>query len=124
MERLVMNIPALYGDHHTSAVRRLLEPMEGVAEIFASPASRQLVVKYYPTVVTQEEIVTKLEAEGYVADAPEEAYALPLGERAGRHTAILAGTGEAMAFAEQSPTLQGRALWPCPGFEIQHIPKE
>jgi copper chaperone CopZ len=124
MERLVMNIPALYGDHHTTAVRRLLEPMDGVAEIHASPAARQLVVKYYPTVVSREEIIKALADEGYVADAPQPAFALPIGERGGRHTAILAGTGESMAFAEQSPTLQGRALWPCPGFEIQRIPKE
>ncbi|MCJ7512943.1 MAG: heavy-metal-associated domain-containing protein [Anaerolineales bacterium] len=124
MERLVMNIPALYGDHHTTAVRKLLEPMDGVAEILASSAAHQLVVKYYPTVVTQAEIVKALENQGYVAGAPEPAFALPLGERSGRHTAILSGTGESMAFAEQSPTLQGRALWPCPGFEIQHIPKE
>jgi copper chaperone CopZ len=124
MERLVMNIPALYGDHHTSAVRKLLEPMEGIAEILASPASHKLVVKYYPTVVTEEEIVSKLAGQGYIADAPETAFATPLGERTGRHTAILAGTHESMAFAEQSPTLQGRALWPCPGFEIQRIPKE
>ena len=124
MERLVMNIPALYGDHHTSAIRKLLEPMEGVAEIFASPAARQLVVKYYPTVVSHEEIVEKLASEGYVADAPEPALAVALSDRSGRHTAILSGTGESMAFAEHSPTLQGRALWPCPGFEIERIPKE
>ncbi len=124
MERLVMNIPALYGDHHTSAIRKLLEPMEGVAEVFASPASRRLVIKYYPTVVTEEEIVSKLNGEGYVADAPEPAFAAPLGERVARHTAILAGTGESMAFAEHAPELQGRALWPCPGFEIARIPKE
>ena len=124
MERLVMNLPALYGDHHTSAVRKLLEPMDGVAEVHASPAARQLIVKYYPTVVSQEEIVGKLASEGYVADAPEPSFATPLGERLARHTAILAGTHESMAFAEQSPTLQGRALWPCPGFEIQRIPKE
>jgi copper chaperone CopZ len=119
-----MRIPSLYGDHHTSAIRRLLEPMEGVAEIHASPAARQLLVKYYPTVVSQDEIVGKLASEGYVADAPEPAFAAPLGERLARHTAILAGTGESMAFAEHAPELQGRALWPCPGFEIQRIPKE
>jgi len=124
MERLVMNLSALYGDHHTTAIRRLLEPMEGVAEILASPASRKLVVKYYPTVVTEEEIVHRLADEGYVADSSETAYPIPLADRTGRHTAILSGTHESMAFAEQSPTLQGRALWPCPGFEIQRVPKE
>jgi len=107
MERLVMNLSALYGDHHTTAIRRLLEPMEGVAEILASPASRKLVVKYYPTVVTEEEIVHRLADEGYVADSSETAYPIPLAEGTGRHTAILSGTHESMRLPSNLPRCRG-----------------
>jgi copper chaperone CopZ len=124
MERLLMTLPMLYGDHHTTAVRRILEPMDGVAEIFASPSSRTLLVRFYPAVVSKEEIETALANSGYVAGELVASSAVPLAERASRHTAILAGTGESMAFAEHAPELHGRALWPCPGFEIERIPKD
>jgi hypothetical protein len=119
MEKLVMTIPTLYGDHHTTAVRRLLEPLPGVSNLLVSAAFRQVSLAHDAGKLSAEAIVKVLTDQGYAPGEGE--LAIPIqstfAEEATRHTASIAGTGSSLAFAEVTQVVQGRPLWPCPGFD-------
>lgn len=118
-ETLVLTIPTLYGDHHTSAVRKLLEAVEGVEVLRVSSGFHQVMLGYDPA-KTSPEILTKALAEqGYEPGGAEPAYAASLSERSTRHTNLALGTGGALAFSEQTLVQGGRPLWPCPGFDVR-----
>jgi copper chaperone CopZ len=124
MEKIVLTIPLMYGDHHTSAVRSILEQIEGIKDVYASSSSHSVSLKYDPKVVKQEVIEKTLTDEGYSTEDLEQTYAMSVTDRTTRHTAARAGTGDTLAFAEGAPSWQGRPLWPCPGFEIKPIPED
>jgi excisionase family DNA binding protein len=44
MENALLNVPAMYADHHVIAVRNILTAMPGVADVWASSAWRQVQV--------------------------------------------------------------------------------
>lgn len=48
MEKLVLNLPTLYADHHVLTLRQVLLGIEGVSEVYASSAWKQAVVTYDP----------------------------------------------------------------------------
>ena len=120
MEKLVLTIPTVYGDHHTTAVRRLLEPLPGVSNLLVSAAYRQVSLTFDAGKTSRQAIEKALAAQGY-APGVEADLAVPvqsiLAEEGTRHTANLAGTGSSLAFAEVTHVVQGRPLWPCPGFD-------
>jgi len=124
MQRVILSIPALFGDHHTTAIRQILARLEGVQDIQVSAATHQAVLQYYPDVVTQEEIENALTSNGYKLGDDEPAYPMPVAEIATRHSAVTIGAGDAMGFSELVPTPQGRPLWPCPGFDYRAEPDE
>lgn len=74
MERISVDIPAMYGDHHAAEVHQCVAAMPGVEEVWASAASRRLTVTFNPEVVTREAILEQIESSGYpVADGvPDE----------------------------------------------------
>jgi hypothetical protein len=116
MEQLVLAIPALYGDHHTTAVRGILAGI-GVSDMIVSPAFHQVFVRFDPAKTDRQAIESALAAQGYVAGAPEPTYPVSFADRSSRHTATASGTGGALAFAERTQVVEGRPLWPCPGFD-------
>jgi hypothetical protein len=120
MEKLVLTIPTLYGDHHTVAVRRILDGIAGVSDPLVSAAYRQVALTFDPGKTSAAAIEKALAAQGY-ATGVEADLAFPvqsiLAEEGTRHTATLAGTGSSLAFAEVTQVVQGRPLWPCPGFD-------
>ncbi len=116
MEKLVLTIPTLYGDHHTIAVRSMLESLDGVKEAYVSSAFNQVQVSFDEKKLSPEQIETYLAEQGYAADDPENAYAVSAGERINRHTAAFAGVGDTISFAQATTPYAGRPLWPCPGF--------
>ena len=124
MQRVILSIPALFGDHHTIAIRQIIGRLEGVQDIQVSAATHQAVLQYYPDVVTQEEIENALASSSYSLGNDQLAFPLPVAEIAARHSAITIGAGDAMGFSEQIPTPQGRPLWPCPGFDFRAEPDE
>ena len=119
MKRLVLTIPALYGDHHTTAVRKILEPMEGLTDVYVSSASHVVALSYDPKKANPEVIEAALAEQGYEAGVPEPTYASSSADRSTRQTDAFAGTSGALAFAEQTLIRDGRPLWPCPGFDIR-----
>jgi copper chaperone CopZ len=118
MAKLVLAIPTLYGDHHTTAVKELLEGLEGVKDVYVSSAFNQVQMSFDKKKLSPEEIETFLAKEGYTTDEPETAYAVSAGERIDRHTAAITGVGDSLSFV-QNVSYEGRPLWPCPGFSAQ-----
>ena len=119
MEKLVLTIPTLYGDHHTTAVRRLLEPLPGVSNLLVSAAYHQVSLTYDAGKTPLQSIEKTLADQGYAPGEGELAFPIQttFAEEATRHTASISGTGTSLAFAEVTHVVQGRPLWPCPGFD-------
>ncbi len=118
-ETLVLTIPTLYGDHHTSAVRKMLEAMEGVEVLRVSSGFHQVMLGYDPAKTSPEALAKALAEQGYEPGAAQPAYAASLSERSTRHTHLTFGSGGSLAFAEQTLVEGGRPLWPCPGFDVR-----
>jgi copper chaperone CopZ len=117
MEKLLLTIPTLYGDHHTTAVRSLLGRIPGVADVFVSAASHQVTFAFDSTKATRPTIEKALADAGYEPGTLDAAFPVGFAEKIERQSAAYAGTGSALAFAEQTQVVQGRPLWPCPGFD-------
>jgi copper chaperone CopZ len=119
MEKLVLNIPTLYADHHTTAVKNLLEGIEGIQETFVSSAFKQVSIGFDPKKISPEEIERTLAAAGYSQEDEESAFAASIADKVTRHTAAYAGVGDSLSFAEAVSPYEGRPLWPCPGLDYQ-----
>jgi copper chaperone CopZ len=119
MEKLSIDLPTLYGDHHVIEVRRILLEIPGVEDVYASSAFRLVEVTYDPAKVPPEALLTKLEEAGYSGDlpVPVEVGATPVegnGKAFFRHTAVYQTTRNVVSF-QQRVKYEGRPLWPCPG---------
>lgn len=119
METKTFEAPALYGDHHVTEVRRILEGLTGVCDVYASSAFQVIEVTFDPKKISAEDIAKELEKEGYLGELPlisETGIAVEKKEGDGvfRHTATYETTKNTVSFA-QSVRYTGRPLWPCPG---------
>ncbi len=120
MERFSLDLPAMYGDHHVTEVRRLVLALPGVDEVYASSSFQVVEVTYDETQLDPEQIKATLEEAGYIGELPIPVEKGALEEQKNgekpffRHTAAYAQTGKAVSFAQKVPFL-GRPLWPCPG---------
>jgi len=119
MDKLALTIPTLYGDHHTVAVRRILGELPGVTNVFVSAASHQVSLTHDAGKTSRQAIEKALADQGYAPGEGDLAYPIQttFAEEATRHTATISGTGTSLAFAEVTQVVQGRPLWPCPGFD-------
>ena len=120
METKSFEVPALYGDHHVTEVRRILLELEGVQDVYASSAFQVVEVTYDESKINDLQIALKLDEAGYLgewtipiemgtaAQQPEKHKTLS------RHTATYETTKQTVSFA-QKVNYQGRPLWPCPG---------
>ncbi|MDX1378847.1 MAG: heavy-metal-associated domain-containing protein [Anaerolineales bacterium] len=119
METKTFEAPALFGDHHVTEVRRILQGLTGVSEVYASSAFQVIEVKFDPEKISAEEISKELEKVGYFGELPfisETGIAVEKKEGDGvfRHTATYETIKDTVSFA-QSVRYTGRPLWPCPG---------
>jgi len=65
MEKVVLDVPTLWADHHVLKVREALVNLEGVEEVYASSAWKQVLVTY-DKAKTDRAIIEKVLAEaGY-----------------------------------------------------------
>ena len=80
MNVLVIEVPAMYGDHHVLRARRALLDVKGVDEVMASAARRRVAVKFDETVTSAEAVRTALDKAGYAPDA-----IIPVAEFPKRH---------------------------------------
>ena len=119
METKTFESPALFGDHHVTEVRRILQGLTGVSDVYASSAFQVIEVTFDPEKISAEEITKELEKEGYLGELPlisETGVAVEKKEGDGvfRHTATYETIKNTVSFA-QSVRYKGRPLWPCPG---------
>ena len=116
MAKLVLTIPALFGDHHTTAVKEILEGVDGINSFYVSSGFHQIEVDFDPKSTSEEAIKEVLVSAGYLEGELEEVYPISPSESATRHTEAFA---EIIRFTDTAPSWQGRPLWPCPGIEYQ-----
>jgi copper chaperone CopZ len=120
MEKLSIDLPTLYGDHHVTEVRRILLEIPGVEDVYASSAFHLVDVTYDPAKISPDALRSSLEEAGYSGDLPTpvELSAVAVegnGSKAFyRHTAVYQTTRSTVSF-QQRVKYEGRPLWPCPG---------
>lgn len=68
MEKVTFSIPTMWADHHVLAVRQTLGSVNGVQEVLASSAYKDVQVKYDPAAVDVKGLVKTLTEAGYPAD--------------------------------------------------------
>lgn len=118
MEKLVVNVPAMYGDHHTIEVRRIMSELPGIEIVYASSYLKIVEVTFDPSLITEDDIRASLDEAGYLQELSfaREAETAPYGRDSGdtffRHTVAYAQTSKAVSFAQEIPQ---RPLIPCPG---------
>ena len=123
-KKISIDTPALYGDHHVLEVRRILQEIPGVEDVYASSAFHAVEVMFDPDKVDGEDIKGKLEELGYLGELemPVEADAATYLESDRsrsffRHTAVYETSRQEVSFA-QNVAYSGRPLWHCPGFGV------
>jgi excisionase family DNA binding protein len=124
MQKVLFDVPTMYGDHHVLEVRRILFETRGVEDVNASSCFQTVEVSFDPAKVSEEEIRAKLDEAGYLGDlqTPVESE-LPAQETRGngdayfRHTTAFEQTKQVVNFA-QTVTYSGRPLWSCPGIGV------
>ena len=119
MKTQTFEAPALYGDHHVTEVRRILQGLTGVSDVYASSAFQVIEVTFDPEKISMEEITKQLDEAGYLGEIPllsEKGIAVEKREGDGvfRHTAVYETVKDTVSFA-QNVQSTGRPLWPCPG---------
>jgi Heavy-metal-associated domain len=123
MHSLTLNLPVLYGDHHVIEVRRILQALPGVVDVYASSCFQLVQISYDPTRIDPDVLQAKLEEAGYLQNLnlpAESGTAVSAGNESGayfRHTAAYEPTGHTISFARSVPD-SGRPLWPCPGIGV------
>ena len=114
------DVPAMYGDHHVSDVRRILLEIPGVEDVYASSAFRVVEVTYDEKKVNDLVLQTKLDDAGYLGEwqlHAESGKAVGTDDGAAkfmRHTAVYEQIKKTVSFSQQV-AYRGRPLWPCPG---------
>ena len=116
MSELLLTIPALFGDHHTTAVHEILGQVEGIESAYVTSAFRQVAIKYDPQKIEEDAIKKALAEAGYGEGEIEDLSPEPSTEVSTRHSAAVT---EIISFAENAPSWEGRPLWPCPGLEFK-----
>ena len=123
MQTLTLNLPVLFGDHHVIEVRRILQALPGVVDVYASSSFQLAEISYDPEQIAPEAIEAALEKAGYLQELtfPTEAEtAVSQDNGTGayfRHTASYEPARQSVSFAQQVSDA-GRPLWPCPGMGV------
>jgi copper chaperone CopZ len=65
MEKMVLDVPNLWADHHVLKVREALTSLEGVEDVYASSAWKQVLVRYDDTRTDRATVERALAAAGY-----------------------------------------------------------
>ena len=65
MEKLVLDVPAMYADHHVLVAREALTQLEGVEQVYASSAWKQIMLSFDPAKASAESIQSALTEAGF-----------------------------------------------------------
>ncbi len=123
MEKITIEIPTMYGDHHVLEVRKILLAIPGVKDVYASSCFGIVQVEYDPKLTNDIEIKMKLDEAGYLgewtipAEYTSSLEAVQEKPQFFRHTEVFESTKSVVSFA-QIVSYSGRPLWPCPGMGL------
>lgn len=122
MKTINLEVPAMYGDHHVSEVRRMLLALPGVVDLYASSAFHLVEVHFDENKIDENQIKTTLDEAGYLEPLSmpvESGVASYLKEDQSntyfRHTQVFENMRTTVAFA-QDVRDTGKPIWYCPGF--------
>jgi len=124
MEKVTLNVPGMYGDHHVLAVRDILGKLPGVEDVYASSAFKQVVVKFDPAKVEPSAFESALSAEGYMDDQqwPEITDKIKGQKHGGSQFVVASGIAESVRFSAPPVNFGAGGPRPCPGFEFRTFP--
>jgi len=71
MTKIAIEVPTLWADHHVLKVREVLVNLEGVRDVYASSAWKQVLVDYNNREIKRAEIEEALAKAGYPAGEGE-----------------------------------------------------
>lgn len=71
MEKLQLNVPDMWADHHVLKARDALTKLKGVENVYASSAWKQILVSYDPAQIAPAAIEQALADAGYPVDGRE-----------------------------------------------------
>ncbi len=80
MQKITLNLPAMYADHHVLRVRQALLGLKGVQQVVASAARKQVSIVYDELATSPDALIAALAEAGYT-----ENQSLPLPEFPKRH---------------------------------------
>lgn len=123
MDTLVLEVPAMYADHHVVEVRRILLEDPGVDSVDASSAFHVVEVRFEPDRTSADALQKLLDEAGYLGELPvplESGQPAIGGNGDGvtyfRHSTAREIAGASLGF-DQEIASPGLPLWPCPGFD-------
>jgi copper chaperone CopZ len=71
MEQITVTLPTMWADHHVINVKRLLSPISGVENVFASSAFKQVLIEFDAGKTSQAALVKALTDAGYAPGEEE-----------------------------------------------------
>ena len=121
MEKVTLNVPGMYGDHHVLAVRDILGKLPGVENIFATSAFKQVVVTFDPAKAKPADFESALSAEGYMDELqwPEITDDIKAKKHGGSQFVVASGIAESVRFEAPPVNWGAGGPRPCPGFEFR-----
>ncbi len=121
MEKVTLNVPGMYGDHHVLAVRDILGKLPGVENIFATSAFKQVVVTFDPAKAKPADFESALSAEGYMDELqwPEITDDIKAKKHGGSQFVAASGIAESVRFEAPPVNWGAGGPRPCPGFEFR-----
>ena len=79
MEKIALTLPSMWADHHVINVKRLLSPIAGVENVFASSAFKEVLVEFDAAKTSQAALVKVLTDAGYAPGTEEVLEQSPFG---------------------------------------------
>jgi copper chaperone CopZ len=124
MKTITLEVPAVYGDHHVTEVRRILLALPGVIDVYVSSAFHLVEVQLDENKIDEDQIRTTLGESGYLDKLPmplESGIASHLkvdqSQTFFRHTQTFETMRDTVSF-EQKVSFSGKPIWNCPGFGV------
>lgn len=70
MTSVIIDVPAMYADHHVVEVRRILADVPGVCDVYASSAFQVVEIDFDPEHTSAEDLRRRLDEAGYLTPLP------------------------------------------------------
>jgi copper chaperone CopZ len=130
VNKLSLDLPTMYGDHHVTEVRHLLLALDGVDDVYASSGFQIVEIQYDEAKLDADKIKAVLGDAGYLGELQVAVEQGAIEDRENgdkpffRQSVAYEQTGRSVGFAQQVP-FSGRPLWPCPGMgPIKQVEEE